>query len=272
MKVRVRGLTFDVAVEGPEGGAPVLLLHGFPEHSIMWDRVAPTLHANGWRTIAMDQRGYSPGARPSTVEDYAIGECVADAIAVLDELGVETADLVGHDWGSIVGWHLASTRPDRFRTFTAVSVPHPVAFGAAVETDEDQQRRSAYVKLFRQPGKAEDVLLENGAARITAMFDGCPRDRVEEYVAPMRDRETLTATLNWYRAMHRDTMACPEVEVPVTFVWGDADIAVGATAARSCAAYCTGEYRFVSLVGVGHWVADEAPGALSEAIVARLES
>ena len=270
MQISVRGFTFDVIVAGRDDGEPVLLLHGFPQNATMWDHVSTALHAAGKRTIAPDQRGYSPGARPSDVDAYVIGELVADALAILDEFGIDRADVVGHDWGSVVAWHLAAEHPDRVRTLTTISVPHPIAFGQAVEHDEDQQQRSAYIRLFRQAGKAEDVLLEDDAVRLTAVFAGLPADRIENFVAPLRDRAALTGTLNWYRAMQRGAMSCDRVGVPTTFVWGDADPAVGATAARACADYVDGDYRFVPLIGVGHWVADEAPGALVEEILDRI--
>src|SRR5262249_46373491 len=78
---------FGVPVGGPPDGTPVLLLHGFPQHSGEWDLVAPLLHASGYQTVALDQRGYSPGARPTDVSAYRIGEPVADALAVLDARG-----------------------------------------------------------------------------------------------------------------------------------------------------------------------------------------
>jgi pimeloyl-ACP methyl ester carboxylesterase len=248
----------------------VLLLHGFPQNAAEWDQVASALHAAGRTTIAPDQRGYSPDARPAEVGAYAIGECVADVVAILDALDAPEVDLVGHDWGSIVAWHLAARHPERVRTLTAVSVPHPEAFGAAIADDPDQQERSAYFKLFRQAGKAEDVLLADCGARLRAMFDGCPPELVDAYVTPMLDRAALTGALNWYRAMTRETTACPAVGVPTTFVWGDRDLAIGATAAQACAAHVAADYRFVPLAGISHWVADEAPAALAEAILARI--
>ena len=65
-QVRIGELSFDVRVGGPADGPAVLLLHGFPENASMWSGVEPALHAAGLRTIAPDQRGYSPGARPVT--------------------------------------------------------------------------------------------------------------------------------------------------------------------------------------------------------------
>ncbi|MET9020005.1 alpha/beta hydrolase [Actinopolymorpha sp. NPDC004070] len=267
--IDARGLTFDVAAGGPEHGPAVLLLHGFPQHAGEWDQVVPSLHAAGLRTYALNQRGYSPGARPAAVEDYRMAECVADAVAVLDALGVDVAHVVGHDWGAMVAWQLAAGQPDRVRTLTAVSVPHPAAFAQALATDADQRERSSYIELFRQPGKAEQVLLGDDAAALRGVFADVAAERVESYVAPMREPGALTAALNWYRAMSLNDVAGP-VTVPTTFVWSDGDVAIGRTAAESCAAHVTGDYRFVTLNGVTHWIPDEAPDAVAEAVLARI--
>ncbi|NES29124.1 alpha/beta fold hydrolase [Micromonospora terminaliae] len=271
MRVEARGLTFEVRTGGPEGGEPVLLLHGFPQHSGEWDEVAPALHAAGLRTYALDQRGYSPGARPAEAGAYRIPELVADAAAVLDALGVTAAHLVGHDWGAIVAWGLAAAHPERVRTLTAVSVPHPAAMGHALATDPRQKARSSYIALFRKPGKAEKVLLAFRAATLRRMLSGVgDAGRVARYADPMREPGALTAALNWYRAMTgADMKAVGPVGVPTTFVWSDGDVAIGRTAADACAAHVTGDYRFVVLPGVTHWIPDEAPGPLAAAILAR---
>lgn len=267
-QVDARGLTFDVHTGGPPDGEPVLLLHGFPQHSGEWDGVVPALHEAGLRTYALDQRGYSPGARPAAVADYRIGECVADALAVLDALRVDAAHVVGHDWGALVAWQMAARDPRRLRSLTAVSVPHPLAMAHAMATDADQAARSSYIALFRQEGKAERVLLAEDAAALRRMLSGSVR--VQEYVAPMQEPGALTAALNWYRAMSRaDLDAAGPVTVPTTYVWSDGDLAVGAVAAEACRDHVTADYRMVTLVGVSHWIPDEAPQAVAEAVLAR---
>ncbi len=77
--VDVGELTFDVTVGGPDRGPWVLLLHGFPVNGQCYDAVVPRLHEAGLRTIVPNQRGYSPGARPSEVAAYRIDHLVADA-------------------------------------------------------------------------------------------------------------------------------------------------------------------------------------------------
>ncbi|MFC8847346.1 MULTISPECIES: alpha/beta fold hydrolase [unclassified Micromonospora] len=271
MQVDARGLTFEVRTGGPAAGEPVLLLHGFPQHSGEWDGVVPALHAAGLRTYALDQRGYSPDARPAAVEAYRIPELIADAAAVLDALGVDAAHVVGHDWGAIVAWGLAAAHPGRVRTLTAVSVPHPAAMAHALATDTEQKARSSYIALFRKPGKAEKVLLAFRAAALRRLLGGVgDADRVARYADPMRAPGALTAALNWYRAMsRRDLAAVGPVPVPTTFVWSDRDVAIGRAAAGACVAHVTGDYRLVTLSGVSHWIPDEAPGALAEAVLAR---
>ncbi len=272
MRIDARGLTFEVSTGGLEDGEPVLLLHGFPQHSGEWDGVVPALHAAGLRTYALDQRGYSPGARPAAVEAYRIPELVADAAGVLDALGVPAAHLVGHDWGAVVAWGLAALHPQRVRTLTAVSVPHPAAMGHALATDPRQKARSSYISLFRRPGKAEKVLLAFRATALRRMLGGVgDAARVARYADPMREPGALTAALNWYRAMSvADLKGVGPVDVPTTFVWSDKDTAIGRTAAEACAAHVTGDYRFVVLTGVTHWIPDEAPTPLAEAILDRV--
>jgi pimeloyl-ACP methyl ester carboxylesterase len=268
VRVAARGLVFDVWAGGPPDGPPVLLLHGFPQHAGEFARVVPALWAAGLRTYAVDQRGYSPGARPAGVEAYRMAECVADALSIMDELGIGAAHVVGHDWGAVVVWHLAARHPDRVRTLTAISVPHPLAMAVALAEDPDQRERSAYVNLFREDGgRAETMLLEDGARRLRRLFT--PVDP-EAYVVRLLDPDALTPPLNWYRALSQDDLAgLGPVTVPTTYLWSDGDVAIGPTAARVCAEHVAADYRFVPLPGVSHWIPDEAPDTVSEVVLAR---
>ena len=266
-QVRLGELTFDVRVGGPIDGAAVVLLHGFPENASMWSGVEPALHAAGLRTIAPDQRGYSPGARPAGVEAYSMHRVVADALGLLDAYGLARAHVVGHDWGAAVGWNLAGRHPDRVTTLTAISVPHPAAHAAALRDDEDQQRRSGYIAVFRRPD-AEDLLLAEDARRLRVMLGPVPAD---DFVRPLTEPGALTGPLNWYRAMsRRDLDGLGPVTVPTTYVWGTEDLAVGRAAAEDCAAHVTADYRFVELPGVSHWVPEQEPDTVARLALERI--
>jgi pimeloyl-ACP methyl ester carboxylesterase len=276
VRVPVGDLTFDVHIGGAEDGRPVLLLHGFPQHAGMWDDVAPILQAAGLRTFAPDQRGYSPGARPVESAEYGMGHLVGDVVGLLDALGLSTVDLVGHDWGAVVGWQVAARHPDRIRSYTALSIAHPAAYLRALKTSLDQQKRSAYLLLFRLEGKPERVLLGGGGKRLRAVFDGSGLDAagVARYVDPLvAEPERLTAALHWYRAMGRnDQSGLPPVTVPVTYVWGDEDLAQGRKGAEDTANHVAGPYRFVPLAGRSHWLPDEVPGEVADAVLDRVRS
>ncbi len=268
--------TLDVLVWESEARGPdadpdrtVLALHGFPESAWEWGSVAEVLVGQGVRVVAPMQRGYSSGARPDDVRSYAIEHLSADALAVVDSLRLDRVHVLGHDWGASVAWWVAAHHPDRVASLTAVSIPHLAAFSDAIYTDPDQQARSAYFGLFRQEGKAEDVLLEDDARRLRGMFAGqVPSDLVDRHLEVLGERSALTAALHWYRAMRRYDL--PDVAVPTTFLWGGQDPAVARSGAEATAARVTADYRFVPLDDLGHWLPEQAPAVVAREVLTRI--
>lgn len=265
------GLTFDVLDEGPLDGEPVVLLHGFPERATSWRYVAPILNAAGYRTLAMDQRGYSPGARPKRRRDYRVPELVADVKTLIDAVG-GSAHVVGHDWGAMVAWSVAADHPAAVRTLTAVSVPHPAAFLKSFVRSR-QVLMSWYMAMFNLP-RVPELLVR----RKPEFFDlqlrkgGMTADDVERFHREIVDDGALTGGLNWYRALPlsdpRDVRR--KVTVPTTLVWSDGDVALHRWGAEHTVEWVDAPYRFVELDGVSHWIPTEAPDALADAILSRV--
>jgi pimeloyl-ACP methyl ester carboxylesterase len=271
--VTVGGLTFDVRFTGPDDGPPVFLLHGFPETSLSWTQVAPQLAEAGLRVVAPDQRGYSPGARPTGVAAYATDLLVADVVGLADSLGIASFDVVGHDWGAVVAWLVAAAHPERVRSLTAVSVPHLRAYNDALRHDPDQRQKGAYLQVFRQEGRAEELLLADGARRLVAIYgDAVPTALAVRYVAHLAEPGALTAALGWYRAMTAELASAPRTVVPTTFVWGAHDQAIGRVPAEACGDFVDADYRFVELSDIGHWVPEQAPDALAAAVLDRVRT
>jgi pimeloyl-ACP methyl ester carboxylesterase len=272
--VRRDGLTFDVFDEGPLDGEVVVLLHGFPERSTSWRYVVPLLHERGYRTIAMDQRGYSPRARPRWRWSYRIGELTDDVLALLDRIGAPV-HLVGHDWGAVPAWAVAIERPERLRTLTAVSVPHPMAFLRAMVTSR-QFRRSYYIALFQLPFLPEWLARKPGGRVDTELRKGgMTAEQVARFRREIVDDGALHHALMWYRAailVDRRVRANRKVTVPTTFVWSDRDVACDRRGAELTERYVDAAYELVVLRGVSHWIPAQAPEALAEAIVKRIES
>jgi pimeloyl-ACP methyl ester carboxylesterase len=268
------GLTFDVVDAGPSDGEPVVLLHGFPQDSAAWRQVAPALHQHGLRTLAPDQRGYSPMARPRGRARYRLRETTADVLALLDAAGLETAHVVGHDWGGIVAWALGAWHPQRLRTLTAISVPHPAAMAKAMVTS-DQALRSYYMALFQLPVVPEQLMLAGGGAalRRTLRHGGLPDELADHYVSRMREPGALSAALGWYRAIPfgaRDTVG--KVRVPTLHVWSTGDAFLGRAAIDATAPFVDAPYRLEVLDGVPHWIPELAPDRVAELVTAHVRT
>ncbi|WP_329579551.1 alpha/beta hydrolase [Kitasatospora sp. NBC_01250] len=258
---------------GPVEGELVLLLHGWPEFADCWTPVLRALGAAGLRAVAVDQRGYAPGARPGRIADYAVAELVADALAFADALGAARFHLVAHDWGGLVAWVLAAEHPERLKSLTVLATPHPNALARAAAEDETQDRRLDYVRVFRREGGvAEARLLAEGAARLRALYGGrVAAELVEENVRRLSEPGALTATLNWYRAPSGPlAVEAGRITVPTLFLWGSEDAALGRGAAEATGDWVDGPYRFEALEGASHWLPEEEPALVASRVLEHL--
>jgi pimeloyl-ACP methyl ester carboxylesterase len=279
LRLRANGLGFRCLSAGREEAPLVLLLHGWPEGAESWTPQLEALAAAGLRAVAPDLRGFGGTDCPEGEEAYRLPHLLADVEGLIDALGVERCHLVGHDWGALVGWSFTSRRPQRLQTWSALSVGHPEAFAEAALRDEDQQRRSSYIRLLRTVGKAEEVLAAEGYRRLRAMYrsgpnpDAIPARVVEHYVASFSRAGRLTASLNYYRAnlsahAREEFPPAPErIQVPSQLVWGDADPAVGRLGVEMTGDYMAEEYRLTVLEGAGHWLQFERAEEVSRLLV-----
>ena len=268
------GMVFDVRDGGPADGAPVVLLHGFPQDSSAFDLLAPGLHSAGLRTLAPDQRGYCPSARPRGRSAYTLRHAVDDVLALLYDAGLSDAHVVGHDWGGGVAWALAAWHPDRVRTLTVLSTPHPRAMTGSM-LRSDQLLRSYYMALFQLPVLPERVLRANDGAALRRALqrDGLPRETADRYVNRMLEPGALTAGLNWYRALPfslREPVGT--VRVPTLHVWSTGDAFLGRAATDATAAHVDAPYRLEVLDDVPHWIPELAPDRTAELITTHVKA
>ncbi|HYH35533.1 MAG TPA: alpha/beta fold hydrolase [Nocardioides sp.] len=265
------GLVFDVRDEGPLDGEPIVLLHGFPERATSWREVATLLHAEGYRTLAVDQRGYSPRARPKRRRDYVVPELVADVAALIDLLPDGSAHVVGHDWGAIVAWSIAIEHPEKVRTLTAVSVGHPAAFVKSF-VHSGQLLKSWYMGLFQLPLVPERLTSSRTLGRRWLLSAGKTPEEVEQFQREMVEDGALSTALNWYRALPlsdpRTTRR--KVTVPTTLVWSDDDVALGPWAPHHTEKWVDAPFCLVVLHDVTHWIPTQAPEELAQAVLDRV--
>lgn len=255
------GLTFDVIDEGPLDSPVIVALHGFPERATMWEEVIPQLTGAGFRVLAPNQRGYSPGARPVGVRNYAVDKLEGDIIALVDQAGVRKFHVLAHDWGAAVAWQLVGNHADRVQTLSILSVPHPRAFQDAML--RGQLLHSWYMLLFQIPRLPEWLFGFNETEAFKKFGKSWMKvsDRLAERIRELfSEPGATTATVNWYRAM-RYSLRSParSSRVPTLFIWSDGDSAVTRAAADATPKYVEAPYRFEIFEGVSHWIAEERP-------------
>jgi pimeloyl-ACP methyl ester carboxylesterase len=258
----INGLAMHVVLAGT--GTPLLLLHGFPDSAKLWREMIPGLVAAGFRVIAPDQRGYGDTTAPAETSAYSIEKIAADAIALLDALGIKRAGLVGHDWGSVIGWWLAARHPERFSCFVALSVGHPKAVAGA---GWRQKLRSWYFLLFLLPGFGEAVVRAFNFAMLAWMTHGAPE--IANWRRDLSRPGRLTAGMNWYRA-NLQSMAkgsFDNARVPVLGLVGSADVALGIAQMTRSQDYADASFDSAVIAGAGHWMPlYSAPALLEHAV------
>jgi pimeloyl-ACP methyl ester carboxylesterase len=159
--VKTNGLNMAVYEQGPKGGVPVVMCHGFPELAYSWRHQVPALADAGFRAIAPDQRGYGNTGGPKgkdAVPLYDMEHLTGDLVGMLDALGIDKAIFAGHDWGGMVVWQMALRHPSRVAGVIGVNTPFmsrppidPIA-GMRMVFGEDM-----YIIYFQQYGVAEKM-------------------------------------------------------------------------------------------------------------------
>lgn len=269
---------FTADVAGTPGAPLVLLLHGFPQSRHSWREQVPALGAAGYRAIAPDQRGYSPGMRPDPaagLSAYGVDRLVADVLdlAAAEGHGGAPFHLIGHDWGGHVGWATAFRHPERIASLTILSRPHPAAFRRAFrENADEQQHRSRHHKAFHDPATADALLADDGRRfKRNLANHGVGEASIADYYSVLGTLPALEAALAWYRATGALTgTEVGTITVPTLYIWGDADATVGPSAARWTAEHAKGPYRFEVLPGVGHFATDQAPADVTRLLLEHL--
>jgi pimeloyl-ACP methyl ester carboxylesterase len=249
LRINADGVELAVLDEGE--GEAVLLLHGFPDSARLWRHQIPALTAAGFRVVAPDLRGFGASEKPTDVSQYRIGRSVADLVAVLDELQLEKAHVVGHDWGAGVAWAMALMAPQRVDRLVAMSVGHP-----GVERTLAQREKSWYMLLFQFP-EAEEILRKDDWALMREWAASHPDLDLENF--------DLTAGLNWYRAnLHPrreldPPRKLPPIQADTLGIWSTGDKYLLEHGMTASAAHVEGTWRYERVEDASHWMQLDQP-------------
>lgn len=277
----VNGVRLHYARRGGDDAPLMVFVHGFPEFWYAWkDQLAA--FGDRFLAVAYDQRGFNLSSKPADVKAYRPGALTADLAGLIRHFGKDKAVVVGHDWGGVTAWAFAMRYPEMTERLVIVNAPHPGIFAHLLARDPAQQKASAYMTKWRQPGAAERLLADDCVRlrRITTepMKKAGAIDDDDElaYLAAWQVPGAIDASLNYYRAMDikppAEGGAPPAIEtdrvtvrVPTLVVWGMEDPALLPQNLDGLEAYVP-DLRIHRIERGTHWVIHEFPDAVNAAI------
>jgi len=254
------GVKIHYVVDGK--GPLVVLVHGFPDYWATWKPLMAELNKAGYRTAALDLRGYNLSDKPAGEAAYAMPNLVGDVAAVVAAEGQKKTILIGHDWGAAISWQVAFNRPDLVDKLVIMSVPHPAGMARELATNKAQQAGSDYARNFQKPGSEKMLTAEGLSAWVKD-----PKEKAG--YLEMLKRSDFGAMMNYYRANYpRGTggdlqttavSAAPQrVKVPVLVIHGMKDTALNAAGHSGVWDYVDADTTVVMFPGAGHFVQHDA--------------
>lgn len=252
-------------------GPLVVMIHGFPDYWATWKPLMAELNKAGYRTAALDLRGYNLSDKPQGVAAYAMPNLIGDVAAVIAAEGQKDAIVVGHDWGAAIAWQVAFNRPDLVNKLVIMSVPHPAGMARELATNKAQQAGSDYARNFQKEG-SEKALTAEGLA-------GWVKDPQEKagYVEALK-RSDFAAMMNYYRANYPRgageatetpaTMQPPNqrVKVPLLVIHGMKDTALNAAGHSGTWNYVDADTTIVMAPTAGHFVQHDAEALVNATV------
>jgi pimeloyl-ACP methyl ester carboxylesterase len=259
------GVKIHYVVDGK--GPLVVMIHGFPDYWATWKPLMAELNKAGYRTAALDLRGYNLSDKPQGEAAYAMPNLIGDVAAVISAEGQKNAVVIGHDWGAAIAWQFTFARPELVRDLVIMSVPHPAGFFREMATNADQQKNSQYARNFQQPGFEKNLTAEGLADWVKD-----PREK-PGYVEAFK-RSDFGAMLNYYRANYpRGTGGAapsppqtPQIKVPVLVIHGMKDTALNAAGHAGTWNYVDADTTIVMVPSAGHFVQHDAEALVNRTV------
>ncbi|HEY3949332.1 alpha/beta hydrolase [Phenylobacterium sp.] len=243
-----------------EGHGPlVVMVHGFPDYWATWKPLMATLAADGYRAVAMDNRGYNLSDKPQGEAAYAMPNLVGDVAAVIAAEHAKDTILIGHDWGASIAWNTTFARPELVNKLIIFSVPHPAGLARELATNKAQQANSQYARNFQKEGSEKNLTAEGLAGWVKD-----PKEKAG-YIEAFK-RSDFGAMMNYYRANYPkgvgDSAApppqTPMVNVPVLVIHGMKDTALNAAGHNGTWDHVTKDTTILMIPTAGHFVQHDA--------------
>jgi haloalkane dehalogenase len=251
-------------------GEPVLLLHGEPTSSFLWRKIIPQLPG---RVVAPDLIGFGRSDKPEDVGWYSYDRHVESIARLVEELDLTGLTLVVHDWGGPIGLRVAVEHPERVERLVLLNTG--IGGGSA-----PSERWLRFREVVRELGGALDIgrLVEAGTAQ------GLDDDVRAAYDAPFPTPESKAGALAFPEMvptepghpntapMNRVRDALREWHKPALVIWGAEDTILPGGIARAMVEMIPGARGPVLLEGASHFLQEDRPDEVADAIRGLLRS
>ncbi|MFJ7936278.1 alpha/beta fold hydrolase [Sporosarcina sp. NPDC096371] len=289
------GVELEVFEAGQKnGGQPIVLCHGWPEHAFSWRHQVTPLVEAGYHVIIPNQRGYGESSCPKEVTKYDIEHLTGDLVALLDHYQYKDAIFMGHDWGASVVWSMALLHPERVNKMINLCLPYQVRGERPwIDFMEEAFGDDYYFVHFNnQPGVADAVLDENAAQFLRNLYrknvpsqgsvEGMEMINLAKATQPlgepvMSDDELsvyitafnktgFTPSINWYRNLNRNWhllgFVSPILYQPTLMIYGEKDIIPPLPNIKDFVPNID-----IKSLNTGHWIQEERPEELNQMIL-----
>jgi pimeloyl-ACP methyl ester carboxylesterase len=243
-------------------GAPLVMIHGFPDFWYTWRHQMAALK-DQFQIIAIDQRGYNRSDKPSGVDHYNIDLLVEDVAAVLADVGRVRATIVGHDWGGMVAWSFAMSKPEMTERLIVLNLPHPRGLMRELARNGEQTKNSAYARHFQTKDAHKELTAEGLAGWVS---DDEARERYVEAFG----RSDFEAMLNYYKANYprppykEATDPVVKVQCPTLVIHGLQDTYLLSDALNNTWDWIANDLTLVTIPEAAHFVQHDAANKVSQ--------
>ena len=268
------GLRLHCVTAGPANGAPVILLHGFPDFWYSWRFQIPALADAGYRVIVPDQRGYNLSDKQGPYDFITLARDIAN---LQDALTLSPSHIIGHDWGGGVAWAFAALYPERTNKLIIMNAPHYNAYEDTVRHHLRQVLKSWYILFFQIPFLPVWTLRRNHFAFLDYAFRQVnPRymtaKDISQYKEACAQPGAVSAMIGWYRYAARylvsHTGRFPNFHItrPTCVIWGVQDFALD-TACNDTLGRYVEQLETHYLPEAGHWVQMDQPEEVNRLVL-----
>ncbi len=244
-------------------GPLVVMIHGFPDFWYSWRHQMEGLKDN-YKVVAIDQRGYNRSDQPEGEENYNMQHLTADVAAVIRHFGEDSATIVGHDWGGIVAWQFAFSRPEMVDKLIILNLPHPNGMARELASNAEQQANSGYARTFIAGSATDPDIFFGGPMNAQSLSGWVSDPAARQHYINAFERSSFDAMLAYYKQNYprpdsnTTPPPVPQLNMPVLVFHGLRDTALHSDGLNNTWDWIDADTTIVTAPNANHFVQQDA--------------